>query len=73
LKCREVTNIKNKVCETQNIQFESKANLELDIEEIIFFLKNKGYFVKFYQILYQSTCGFVFIHSNQIEKLQHFR
>ncbi len=37
LKCREVTNIKNKVCETQNIQFEGKANLELDIEETIFF------------------------------------
>ncbi len=37
LKCREVINIKNKVSETQNIQFEGKANLELDIEETIFF------------------------------------
>ena len=37
LKRREVINIKNKVREIQNIQFEGKANLELDIEETIFF------------------------------------
>ncbi len=69
LKHRKVTNIKNKVREIQNIQFEGKANLKLDIEETIFFLKNKEYFVELYQILYQFTRGFVFIYPNQIEKL----
>jgi len=69
LKYREITNIKNKVYKIQNIQFENKANLKLNIKEIIFFKKNKGYFIEFYQIFHQFIRRFIFMHSSQIEKL----
>ena len=69
LKWREVANIKYKVRGPQNTHFVGASNLTQDIRDAVSFLEKEGYLFESFRIQHQSTCGFVFIHPKQLEKL----
>ncbi|CAB4397821.1 unnamed protein product [Rhizophagus irregularis] len=73
LKRKEVTNIKYKVRGPMETHLIGNLNLKLDISESISYLKEQGYFVKNYRILQRSTKGFVFVHPEQLKKLECHR
>ncbi|RHZ75009.1 hypothetical protein Glove_218g18 [Diversispora epigaea] len=72
LKWREVVNIKYKIHESQNTYLVGASKLTIDIQDTIFFLKKEGYQVELYETHHQSTRGFVFAQSKQLEKLQRY-
>ncbi|CAG8812917.1 7255_t:CDS:2, partial [Gigaspora margarita] len=68
----EVANIKYKVCGPQNTYLTSAPKLAQDIRDATSFLEKEGYQGKLFRIHHQSTCGFVFAHSKQLENLQRY-
>ncbi|RHZ59681.1 hypothetical protein Glove_362g17 [Diversispora epigaea] len=72
LKWREVANIKYKIHGSQNTYLVGASKLTTDIQDTILFLKKEGYQVELYETHHQSTRGFVFAQSKQLEKLQRY-
>ncbi|CAB4375049.1 unnamed protein product [Rhizophagus irregularis] len=70
LKRKEVTNIKYKVRGPMETHLVGNLNLRLDISESISYLNEQGYFIKNYRILQRSTKGFMFVHPEQLKKLE---
>ncbi|CAB4478545.1 unnamed protein product [Rhizophagus irregularis] len=72
LRRKEVTNIKSKVHGSLDIHLIGNLNRELDIQEMIIFLKKQGYLVERYEVIHKPTSGFIFIHPNQINNLRQY-
>jgi hypothetical protein len=71
LKRKEVANIKYKVRGSMDTCLIGNPVLKLDISESVSYLREHGYLVENYHISQRSTNGFVFVHPNQLKKLEH--
>ncbi|RHZ67797.1 hypothetical protein Glove_299g115 [Diversispora epigaea] len=72
LKCKEVTNIKYKVRGLMEVHLIGNSNLKLDILESISYLMEQRYQVENYRVPQRSTKGIVFVHPEQLKKLERY-
>ena len=70
LKHKEVMNIKYKVRGPMDTCLIGNPVLKLDISESVSYLREHGYLVENYHISQRSTNGFVFVHPDQLKKLE---
>jgi len=70
LKRKEVANIKYKVRRPTESHLIGDSNLISDSSHSVSYLIEKGYRVETFSVSHQSTKGIVFVHPEQLKKLQ---
>ena len=73
LKRKEVANIKYKIRGPMESNLIGDSNLTSDISQSVFYLIEKGYHAESYKVFFashKSTKGIVFVHPEQLKKLQ---
>ena len=68
----EVTNIKYKVRGSLDAHLISDPQKATDIQASMSFLQKQGYQVERYKVSHQSSNGIVFVHPNQLGKLERY-
>ncbi len=72
LKRKEVANIQYKIRGLTESHLIGTSDLRSDISQSVSYLMEKGYHVESFNISHKSTKGIVFMHPNQLEKLQRY-